>query len=397
MQARERSLALIVAALLGLWLVDALCIGPLMAWFEEQNQEIAQLEKQRSEALVLIDRKDLILQRWRSRHATGLLSDEQTARFKMQEYIVARASEHEVLIEHVGGHTRPGQGSAEVYATINMSLTAQGHLRGLKAFVSALEQAPMPLRLERCELASHDSKKDHMELSVALSTLIVSEHARAGRTVPEETPLWQSAILTTAVDKYIVDAKPFLSQRRKPLPMVKQAPIVKPPIQVVVDPGTWALVGITRVADQERVFLRHTKRAEDVEKRIGESIDGILLQRLEQNVLIIQLAQAASELKTDASVDNEKETAVLTETDIEGTTDAKAAQPEERAIAIGFTFAGKIFSSAGAPAAAASSQAASTTTRSSGSSTAASSTTSEADRQAILERLRNRRSRKDGN
>ena len=369
MQRRERLLAFIVAALVAIWSIDSVLIAPLSDWYASCSEDIERYEQDINEAQILIDRQKRIMDSWRSQHAAGLLKDEQSARFDLQDFVVKAAAVATVQIDSIGAQSAAVAVAEDTFLSLGLSLSAQGNLKQVQDFVQRIELAPMPLRIERCELASHDAKKDHIQLSVALSTLIVAEQLHAGRSLPEHVEAWHAATWPDTIAQSIVALKPFLADRRRaPAPVAKKTePSEKPVVTApVIDPGTWVLVGVV-AAEKTRAFFRHSKSGVEKNVGIGEEIDAYRVDAVEDHVLIVSSMQASTEEHAD--------------------------ERQQKRIPIGYSLLGQ---QSTAPISATSATSGSSSASSSGgSASGAASSISDEQRQAILERLRQRRGRKE--
>ena len=115
MQKRERLLAGAVALLVGGWLVDSVVIQPTAAWFAAMDKSTQAATREAGEATVLIDRQARILADWRSRHAAGLVDDEDQARFRLQRTLQDSAKSSGFTITSVGGGQLVGATQEQVY------------------------------------------------------------------------------------------------------------------------------------------------------------------------------------------------------------------------------------------------------------------------------------------
>lgn len=370
MQSRERTLAIIVALLVGIWLADSLLLQPLSQWFQEKDEAITALERDMNEAQIVLDRRQRIRQEWRSRHASGLLHSEEHARFTLQEMMNGAAIRQRLQIDNIGAQSRAIAHGDEQFLRLNVSLSARGSLRSVQAFLQELEETSMPLSIERCEVASLDPKKDELQLNASVSTLLLSAQRRAQRTLPEDVHAWQAQQLPEHVLEQTVRLKPFLAERRQAAPLVQPTSVVKeqeplpPP-----DPGTWALVGVVRNNDVAQVFVRHTKRAEEKICIVGDQLDHFTIAAIDQGSVTLR---AAASDAGEAALPDETEA-------------------QQRVIQVGQTFDGKAAGGLTTAVPASSGNAA----PAAGGSPSPAGSVGDAQRKAILERLRQRRSRKE--
>ena len=252
MRTRERTLAIVAGAIAGLWLLDAVTIEPTLGWYRTVVRDGDQAAHRVAEARVLVDRAPRIREDWRTRHATGLLDGEDQARFRLQEVLAAAARHSGVAIDSAGGGQRVPAVHGSAYDTIRLSLSAQGSLAEVLAFLAQLEGAAMPLTIERGELAARDPRKDQLDLALTVSTRLASPAARADRRLPPDQTPWKPDPVATKNRDVLLAAQPFLTDRRSKR---QDAPAA---VAVAPTGGTWGLVGIVTRDGVPTGFLRHT-------------------------------------------------------------------------------------------------------------------------------------------
>lgn len=271
MQKRERLLALASAVLLGGWLVDSTLVQPGLAWLAGVDKRTAELTREAGEARVLIDRKERIVADWRSRHAAGLLDDVDGARFRIQQALAGGARSSGFTIDNVGGGQLVPAAHGQVYDTLRLTVAGQGTLAQVQAFLAGIEAAALPLRIDRCELAGGDGRKDQLDVALTLSTRLVGAAGRAGRGVPEGTPAWKPEPREARLDGEILAGKPFLNERRaaRREQTVGNASETRPSA-----PAGWALVGIVVRSESATAFLRSLGDGAERVLHVGDELDG---------------------------------------------------------------------------------------------------------------------------
>ena len=369
MQKRERLLAIGVALLVGGWAVDAMLVEPGLAWLAALRAEARSAAADAAEAGLLVDRSKQIMDRWRSWHASGVLDDEDAARFRAQQAVAGAARGSSCTIDTLGGGQRVLAAQGQTYDLLRLTVSGQGSLAEVQGFIAALESAPQPLRIERCELAARDPRKDSLDLSLTLSTRIASAKARDGRAVPEGTKPWAPEHRDDALDKAVREARPFLGDRRSgrtATAIEANAPAAPAPA------GTWALVGVVTREDGAIGFLRHLGSGEERTVRPGDSLGESRIAGLDADGMRLATGDAESTVRIGMDL---------------------AGQPVPASGA-----------RAGAPSAAATTTTSPTPTAApTGTATPAAAAAAPAaaaggtDREAILQRLRERRNRTPGN
>lgn len=268
MQRRERILAIAVAALAGCWVFDVAVIGPVSSWYDHVRTEADETARTVAASRALVDRQARIMADWRARHAAGLLDDEATARYRAQQAIASAARSAGFTLESVGGGQLVPALREQSYDLMRFTASGQGGFAQAMAFVGAIEAAAMPLRIERCEVSTNDPRKDAVELALTISTRIVAPAARPGRAVPEGTAAWRPEPADAAITAAVVAAKPFQSDRRGPARLERSDEVVRSA------PTGWALVGIVRRDEGAVAFLRNQGDGTERLMRTGDQVDG---------------------------------------------------------------------------------------------------------------------------
>lgn len=276
MQKRERLLAAAVAVMLGGWLIDSVVLQPTLAWFAAVDKQTAIARQEVGEAQALIDRQARIMADWRARHAAGLIDDEDQARFNLQRTLESAAQGSGFTIAAVSAGQMIPANQDQVYDLLRLTVSGHGALIQVQGFVAAIEVARMPLSIERSEWSSGDARKDQLDVALTLSTRLVSTKARAGRAVPEGVVAWTPAVRATTLDEAVAAAKPFLSDRRGHRHEAKSETVTK--AETVIDsvPNKqkgWVLVGIVNHADHAVAFVRHQSDGREQQLRVADTIE----------------------------------------------------------------------------------------------------------------------------
>lgn len=296
MQKRERLLAGTVAVLVGGWLLDSVVVQPAIAWFAAMDKDTRAATREAGEANVLIDRQARILADWRSRHAAGLVDNEDQARFRLQRTLQDAAKSSGFTIASVGGGQLVAATQEQVYDLLRLSVSGHGSLEQVQRFVATLESAAQPLRIERAELSSGDPRKDAIDAALTISTRLVAEAARGGRAVPESTVAWAPDKRGTALDVAIHEAKPFLADRRHAVARTVRETGDEPTTTTTATPSStkgWSLVGIVASDEESVAFLRHQGDGSERLLKTGDQLDGRTVIAVDQRGLRLRAQDPA--------------------------------------------------------------------------------------------------------
>lgn len=373
MQKRERLLVLATGLLVGGWLLDSTLVQPGLAWLAGVNKQTAELTREAGEARVLIDRQARILADWRSRHAAGLLDDVDGARFRIQQALAGGARSSGFSIDNVGGGQLVPAAHGQVYDTLRLTVAGQGTLGQVQAFLAGIETAALPLRIDRCELAGGDGRKDQLDVALTLSTRLVGTAARAGRAVPDNTVPWKPDARDGRLDSEVLAGKPFLNERKAARRdrATSTATDTKP-----TAPAGWALVGIVIKADAATAFLRSLGDGAERLLLVGDEIDGNQVTAIDSLGMHLSASGEQRVIAVGSDLTGKPASAPTRRTT---TTTASATAPTTTA-------------ATGSPASATGSPATPTATPAA-TPFAVPTVTPDADRDAILQRLRQQRNR----
>ena len=289
MHKRERLLVGAIALLLGGWTVDSIIVQPTIAWFATIEKQTIAAQAEAGEAQALIDRQTRIMAEWRGRHAAGLLDDEGQARFRLQKTLQNAAQSSGFSIASVSGGQLIPAGQELHYDVLRLTISGNGSLSQVQAFVAAIEGAAMPLAIERSEWSAGDARKDHLDVALTLSTRLVSAAARAGRTVPSDTTPWTPAARDPSIDVAVAATKPFLADRQSSPP--KSEAVTKTKKSAVAASAAtehkgWAVVGIViHEPNNGLAFLRHQSDGSERSVRAADVIDTFTVVAVDANGL----------------------------------------------------------------------------------------------------------------
>jgi hypothetical protein len=355
MQARERLLALGVGGLLGLWLIDTVAIEPGLAWLAAVRKDTASATRSVAEAKALVDRGPRITATWRSQLAAGLSDREDAARYHLQQAITAAARSSGCTVDAIGSGQRVPATKDQHFDILRTSVTAQGTLAQSLAFLAALEASALPLRIERSEIGSRDGRKDALDLGLTISTRI----SNPPRVAPEGTAPWQPGAADTTGDKAVLAAQPFSAERRA----LRTATGTKPTEAPTAPTLGWALVGISAPGEGQPAiaFLRHLGTQEERQGHPGDTVGDVVISELARDHLVVRQGDATHEVAIGSQFDGTPLRSTPVSAPVAATATATAPAPAS--------------ATPGAPAAA---------------------PPSDGDRDAILQRLRERRNRTTG-
>lgn len=289
MTRREKTIAMLVGLLAAGFAGDRWILGPALEWHQALSAETADYEAKAADARMLVENSRKINTDWRARHAAGLLDDENGIRFRAQQLLSTSARGSGFTIESLGGGQRVPAPQGQTYDLLRLTLSGQGGLSQTQAFLAALQQAPMPLCVERCEMAARDGRKDQIDVALTLSLRIANAATRAKISVPANTAPWQAGPRADKLETETLKARPFLADRRESEAPPKAA--VEKPVENVPPPpppGTgWTLVGVVMRDGVGEAFVSHDTDGQLKRVRAGDQVADGAVKSVDEKGLCI--------------------------------------------------------------------------------------------------------------
>lgn len=288
MNRREKILAFGVGGLVLALGANSFAVEPALAWYKAARDETAGYEQKIQEAQALVDRENAITAAWNARHKAGLLSDENTARFAAQQTLASAAETSGFQVESVGGGQRMPAVHGQAYDQLRLTLSGHGTLAQVQGFLAGCQQAALPWRVDRCELAARDGRKDRLDASLTLSLRIASEEARKKIAVPKKAAAWAPAARDGALDAAVLKAKPFLADRRAPetpRAVVARTEDPTPPPPPPPPGSDWTLAGLVTKDGVGEALVVHAGDQEPRLLHAGDAIAGGKVERVDADGL----------------------------------------------------------------------------------------------------------------
>lgn len=180
MNKRERLLAVIIALLVGYFVVDRLIIVPVTAHFAALDEQVTAARQRYESARVLVDNEQVLRARWQAYQQVGLAADESVVRIRVQQNLTDWSREAGFnLTTCTASRTIKGERFAEVHFIAR----GTGSLRSVVQLLASIHASPFPLRILSCDIASRDEKLDALTLGLTVSTICMPESDGAAANV----------------------------------------------------------------------------------------------------------------------------------------------------------------------------------------------------------------------
>ena len=188
MNRRERILALIVATLVGLFVLDQLVIQPVSTHLSDLSDRAEAMQDRLRQARVLMDNRELIKSRWQSYRAAGLEAAESAQRLRVQRSLNQWAAEAGVEIDSLTTGRSAAIHQNRFFET-RFILRGNGGLEAVVGFLHRLRRSPFPLRVVAMDVGSRSESDERLSVQMTVSTIRLNPEAEDdAASDPEPTP-----------------------------------------------------------------------------------------------------------------------------------------------------------------------------------------------------------------
>ena len=172
MNKRERMLTVVIALLVGYFVVDRLLVVPLTARFAALDEQVVAARQRYEAARVLVDNAQVLRDRWQAYQQVGLAAEESVVRIRVQQNLTdwSRQAGFD-LTTCTASRTIKGERFSEVHFIAR----GTGSLRSVVQLLASVHTSPFPLRILSCDLVSRDEKLDVLTLGLTVSTICMPE------------------------------------------------------------------------------------------------------------------------------------------------------------------------------------------------------------------------------
>jgi Tfp pilus assembly protein PilO len=183
---REKLIAVVAAAAVGLVVLDFYVLTPFLDLRTRQADELQTLTATLNEARALFDRRRLLRTEWHAMNAAGLGRSRPEAESVVFHAVRDWAQESGLQL----GSLKPGQSVEHPHAMeLTFQTAATGPMQAVAGFLWRVESAPLPLRVHQLQLGARKDGEDDLSLQLHLSTLCHMQPADdAAKTARKEAP-----------------------------------------------------------------------------------------------------------------------------------------------------------------------------------------------------------------
>jgi hypothetical protein len=176
---RETILKIAVGAVVGLFLLDRVVLGPATAAWKTQGERLADLRTKVQRGRQLLDREKSLRGRWEEMLRTDLPDDASEA-----ENDVLKALNRWTRDSRVGFTSltqSPPRNHEGGYDTNEWRATAVGDQASLGRLIYEIETDPLAARVEECELTTRDPQGKQLGMTLRFSFVRINEGGKVGK------------------------------------------------------------------------------------------------------------------------------------------------------------------------------------------------------------------------
>ena len=165
---RQRLLMILTLAAVGIFAADRILLSPLSDLWQRRSERIGELRTLIDRGTILIDRQDLLEQRWRQLQDRSLPANSSEAEGLIHQAANRWRIESDMNLESFKPQWLAGD---DDYRTCDCQINAKGELEAINRFLFALETDPLPIRLESLSYDSQDENGSRFNLTARFSGL----------------------------------------------------------------------------------------------------------------------------------------------------------------------------------------------------------------------------------
>ncbi len=175
---REALLKLVVAAVVGLFLLDRVILTPALAGWKEQGERIGALREKVGRGRQLVERERSIRGRWQEMLRTDLPEEMSAAEGEVYKAIGRWGIASHVSFTSLTPNWRTQE---EGRAMFECRAAATGDQASLGRLLYEIETDPLPAHLDECEITARDAKGRGLAMTLRFSFVRLIEPVKGAR------------------------------------------------------------------------------------------------------------------------------------------------------------------------------------------------------------------------
>lgn len=166
---RQQLLALFAGAVIGLFALDRLVVGPLYASWVGRTKSIAALRESITKGQSLIERETITRSAWNDMRKNTLPADTSQAEKTLLEAFDLWSRESLVTVNSIKPQWK--RGATAEHSLLECRVDAAGDLGTLAKFLYEVEKSDLALRIDSVELTASDTRGQQLNLGLFVSGL----------------------------------------------------------------------------------------------------------------------------------------------------------------------------------------------------------------------------------
>ena len=166
---RQQLLALFAGAVIGLFALDRLVVGPLYASWVGRTKSIAALRESITKGQSLIERETITRSVWNDMRKNTLPVDTSQAEKTLLEAFDLWSRESRVTVNSIKPQWK--RGATAEHSLLECRVDAAGDLGTLAKFLYEVEKSELALRIDSVELTASDTRGRQLSLGLFVSGL----------------------------------------------------------------------------------------------------------------------------------------------------------------------------------------------------------------------------------
>jgi hypothetical protein len=170
-QNRQRLLLIVVAAGVGLLILDSVILTPLGKTWTAHATEIAKLKQDVARGRGVLDGGQRTQRRWTEMQANALPKDAAEAEQKLLTAFDGWGRANNIELGSIKPQWKKG---TDRYSTLECRIDATGSVAMLSRFIFEMEKSPLALRVDSVELTARDEGGNRLTLGLIVSGVRMS-------------------------------------------------------------------------------------------------------------------------------------------------------------------------------------------------------------------------------
>ena len=171
MTQREKTIAIVVGAVIGLYALDQVLLSPQLDRLNAAEAKSAGHREKLDDASSVMKKNQAAARVWRPLAGDRVKTDSSSAESQLRDRVLACARAADITVPNYQfDKAEKEQG----FDRLQLTVTAVGNMRQVSRFLFELQTTDAPLRVESTQLKSRTDGVDDLQLQVKLSTIYQS-------------------------------------------------------------------------------------------------------------------------------------------------------------------------------------------------------------------------------